>query len=75
MKLTPMPGDDAGRLYIPLSSGPATLYLNGRAVDGTWEVVDGMGVSFISDAGQRVDLAKLRTWVVLSPNYGTRAER
>jgi hypothetical protein len=34
-----------------------------------------MGVSFISDAGQRVDLAKLRTWVVLSPNYGTRAER
>jgi len=75
IQAVPLPGDDAGRLYIPLSSGPATLYLNGRAVDGTWEVVDGMGVSFISDAGQRVDLAKLRTWVVLSPNYGTRAER
>ncbi|HZW27413.1 MAG TPA: DUF3048 domain-containing protein [Trueperaceae bacterium] len=75
IEVVPIPGDDAGRLYIPIRSGPATLYLNGRAVDGTWEVVDGFGVSFVSDAGQRVDLAKLRTWVVLSPNYETRAER
>lgn len=71
----PIPGDDAGRLYIPIRAGPATLYLQGRAVDGTWEVVDGVGVTFISEAGQRVDLAGLRTWVVLSPNYETRAER
>ncbi len=75
VQVVPIPDDDAGRLYIPMRSGAATLYLNGRAVDGTWEVVDGVGVSFVSDAGQRVDLAKLRTWVVLGQNYQTRVER
>ncbi len=75
IQAVPIPDDDAGRLYIPVRSGPATLYLNGKAVDGTWDVVDGSGITFISDSGQRVDLAKLRTWAVLSPNYETRTER
>ncbi len=75
IQVAPIPDDDAGRLYIPLEGGPATLYLSGRAVDGTWEVVDGSGIGFVSESGQRVDLAGYRTWVVLSPNFETRAER
>jgi hypothetical protein len=75
IQVAPIPDDDAGRLYIPLEGGPATLYLSGRAVDGTWEVVDGSGIGFVSESGQRIDLAGYRTWVVLSPNYETRAER
>ncbi|HLV12574.1 MAG TPA: DUF3048 domain-containing protein [Trueperaceae bacterium] len=75
IQAVPIPDDDAGRLYVPLRSGPATLYLAGRAVDGTWDVVDGVGITFVSESGQLVDLAKLRTWTVLSPNYDTRVER
>jgi len=70
----PIPDDDAGRLYIPIRSGPATLYLEGRAVTGSWDVLDGTGITFISDAGVRVDLANLRTWTVLTPNYAERVE-
>lgn len=74
IQVVPIPDDDAGRLYIPVRSGAATLYLNGKAVDGMWDVADGVGVTFVSDAGQRVDLARLRTWVVLNPSYETRTE-
>ena len=70
----PIPDDNAGRLYIPIRSGAATLYLAGRAVTGSWDVLDGTGLTFISDQGVRVDLSNLRTWAVLTPNYQDRAE-
>lgn len=70
----PIPDDEAGRLYIPIRSGAATLYLEGRAVAGTWDVIDGTGITFISEEGVRVDLANLRTWAVLTPNYAERVE-
>lgn len=70
----PLPDDDAGRLYIPIRSGAATLYLAGRAVSGSWDVIDGTGITFISDQGVRVDLSNLRTWAVMTPNYDERVE-
>ncbi|HZJ08396.1 MAG TPA: DUF3048 domain-containing protein [Trueperaceae bacterium] len=70
----PIPDDEAGRLYIPIRGGRASLYLEGRVVTGSWEIIDGTGLTFVSDAGVRVDLANLRTWVVLSPSYEERVE-
>ncbi|NLG07676.1 MAG: DUF3048 domain-containing protein [Deinococcales bacterium] len=69
------PGDTAGRLYIPLDGGDATLYLRGRAVRGSWLVSDGDGIRFRTADGELVDLAPYRTWVMLTPTYDTRVER
>ncbi len=71
----PIPDDNAGRLYIPLRQGRATLYLEGRAEAGYWDSVDGRGVVFSTLAGEIVDLSKLRTWVVLTPDFDGRAEQ
>ena len=68
-----IPGDSEGRLNIPMNGGPATLYANGRAIDGRWELRAGVGVGFVGPDGA-VDLTPYRTWVVLSPGYATRAE-
>jgi hypothetical protein len=70
----PLPGDDAGRLYIPLEGGPATLYLRGKAERGSWELADGSGLRFRTAGGDLVDLAPFRTWVMLTPTYADRAE-
>lgn len=70
-----LPGDTEGRLYIPLQAGEATLYLKGRAERGTWFVGQGVGVSFRTDAGEVVDLAPFRTWVMLTPTYDSRVEQ
>lgn len=69
-----IPGDDAGRLYIPIEGGEATLYLEGVAERGTWEISDGSGIRFRTAAGALVDLAPFRTWVMLTPTYGSRTE-
>ncbi len=69
-----IPGDEAGRLYIPLEGGPATFYLEGSAERGTWELADGSGVRFRTEAGDLVDLAPFRTWVLLTPTYESRSE-
>ncbi len=69
-----IPGDDAGRLYIPLEGGPATFYFEGVAERGTWEISDGNGIRFKTLAGNLIDLAPFRTWVMLTPTYGSRAE-
>ncbi len=71
----PLPDDNAGRLYIPLESGDATLYLKGRAQRGTWFVSQGVGVSFKTLEGEVVDLAPFRTWAMLTPTYETRTEQ
>lgn len=65
----PFPNDTAGRLSIPIRGGEATLFLRGRSVQGWWEPVDGVGVRFLSDEAEVVDLTPFKTWVVLSPNY------
>jgi len=70
----PLPDDTAGRLYIPIRSGPATLYLEGKSVAGTWDVLPGSGVTFYALDGMRVDLSNLRTWTILTPNYDSRSE-
>jgi len=71
----PFPNDPEGRLSIPLRGGPATLYLGGRAVAGRWELRDALGVRFVTDAGEAVDLAPFKTWVALTPAYADRATR
>ncbi|MDZ7705965.1 MAG: DUF3048 domain-containing protein [Trueperaceae bacterium] len=61
----PIPGDEAGRLYIPLSGGTATLYVNGRAVPGRWNPSGGF--QFIAEGGEMVDLAAFKYWVLFAP--------
>jgi hypothetical protein len=68
----PFPNDPEGRLSIPLRGGEATLYLAGQAVAGRWELRDAIGVRFVSDDGEVVDLAPFKTWVALSPGYTAR---
>lgn len=70
----PIPGDSAGRLYIPLEGGEATFYLEGAAERGTWELADGVGIRFRDASGTLVDLAPFRTWVLLTPTYDSRVE-
>lgn len=69
----PYPDDPAGRLYIPLDGGRATLYLLGRAIDGTWTVSEGIG--FRADDGTDVDLRPFKTWIAFTPTYEGRTER
>ncbi|MEM7737535.1 MAG: DUF3048 domain-containing protein [Deinococcota bacterium] len=64
---TPYPDDPEGRLYIPMSSGEATLFLRGRQIPGRWQLSS--GVSFQSDAGEVIDLAPFKHWVVFAPTY------
>ncbi len=68
------PNDTEGRLSVSLQGGPATLYLNGRAVDGRWELRDPTGVFFFTEGGEMVDLAPFKTWIALTPAYGDRVE-
>jgi hypothetical protein len=70
----PFPNDPEGRLSVALRGGPATLYLNGRALTGRWELRDGIGVFFVSDGGEVVDLAPFKVWVALTPAYAERGE-
>jgi len=70
----PFPNDPEGRLSVALRGGPATLYLNGRALVGRWELRDAAGVFFVADDGAVVDLAPFKTWVALTPAYGERGE-
>ena len=69
----PFPNDPAGRLYVPLDGGPATLYVRGRAVDGRWSMDE--GVRFHTADGEDLDLRPFKTWMVFAPTYDTRVER
>ncbi|MFU8887812.1 MAG: DUF3048 domain-containing protein [Trueperaceae bacterium] len=70
----PFPNDPEGRLSVSLRGGPATLYANGRALTGRWELRDATGVFFVGEGGEVVDLAPFKTWVALTPAYGERGE-
>jgi hypothetical protein len=63
-----IPNDAEGRLYIPLRGGPATLFVRGAAVQGTWSLDAGQGVRFATPTGG-VDLAPFKLWVVYAPRY------
>jgi hypothetical protein len=63
----PLPNDDAGRLYIPLRGGPATLLLRGSVVEGSWRQ-DG-GVRFFDGDGVESVLDPCKTWIALTPVY------
>ena len=61
----PIPGDTAGRLYIPLEASRATLYLRGKAIEGRWDPEG--GVRFVTSLGEQIDLTPFKTWVVFTP--------
>lgn len=65
-----IPGDAAGRLYVAMQGGEGTLFVRGKAVDGTWSLSPGRGVTFATSEGA-VDLAPFKLWVVYAPNYAT----
>lgn len=71
-----IPDDPAGRLYIPLRGGEATLHLRGRAISGRWLPAQdgGRGVTFVDSGGRPVDLRPFRIWLLFAPGYAQVAE-
>ncbi len=65
IEAVPVPGDTEGRLYIPMRGGTATLYLNGKAIKGRWDIAN--GIRFTSSLGEIIDLAPFKTWVAYAP--------
>ena len=65
IKATPIPGDAEGRLYIPLSGGPATLYIRGKKLAGHWSPKGGL--EFSNTSGEIIDLSPYKLWVVYAP--------
>ncbi len=61
----PIPGDSAGRLYVPVSGGEAWLLWRGTVQRGTWSV-DG-GLRFSDEQGRQVVLEALVTWAAFVP--------
>jgi hypothetical protein len=62
-----IPDDTAGRLYIPLESSRATLYVRGKAIEGNWS--PNGGVTFTTSLGEVIDLTPFKTWVLFTPTY------
>jgi hypothetical protein len=62
-----IPDDTAGRLYIPLESSRATLYVRGKAIEGNWS--PNGGITFTSSLGEVIDLTPFKTWVLFTPTY------
>lgn len=60
-----IPGDPAGRLYVPVNGGPALLLWRGSVQEGRWSV-DG-GIRFEDAEGRRVSLEALTTWAAFVP--------
>ena len=61
----PIPGDTAGRLYVPVSGGEAWLLWRGTVQRGNWSV-DG-GLRFSDEQGRQVVLEALATWAAFVP--------
>lgn len=61
----PYPDDPEGRLYLPYSGGPATLYLRGKAVAGSWTPEGGF--AFTTERGDPVDLRPFKAWLLFTP--------
>jgi len=65
----PVPGDNEGRLFIPVNGGSAKLLWRGRVQEGSWSV-DG-GLRFTDLSGRRVSLEALVTWAAFVPQSAT----
>jgi hypothetical protein len=63
----PLPNDPAGRLYIPMRGGKATLYLHGKQLPGSWS--DQGGFSFVGPGGKPIDLTPFKVWVLFAPQW------
>jgi len=63
----PYPDDPAGRLYLPLDGGEATLYMDGKAVPGRWNPTGGF--QFVTEGDQVVDLTPFKHWILYVPEY------
>jgi hypothetical protein len=61
----PLPGDTAGRLYVPVTGGEGWLLWRGTVQRGTWSV-DG-GLRFSDEQGRQVALEALVTWAAFVP--------
>ncbi len=59
-----IPGDNAGRLYVSLSGGSATLYIHGKEVQGRWSRKNGF--SFSDSSGKKIDLTPFKHWVIFT---------
>jgi len=59
--------DPAGRLYLPLDGGEATLYMDGKAVPGRWNPTGGF--QFVTEGGEVVDLTPFKHWILYVPEY------
>jgi len=74
-EVTAMVSDDVGRLAIALDGGgPATMYLEGRALDGRWTLHHATGIGFVQENAGAVDLTPYRIWIALTPAYARRIE-
>lgn len=69
----PIPGDTAGRLYIPVRGGPARLLWRGAVQEGAWSV-DG-GLRFTGVDGAEVSLEAIVTWAAFVPGSAEVAVR
>jgi Protein of unknown function (DUF3048) N-terminal domain/Protein of unknown function (DUF3048) C-terminal domain len=67
IKVQEISDDPAGRLYIPLESSRATLYVRGKAIEGNWS--PNGGVKFTTSLGEIIDLTPFKTWVLFTPTY------
>jgi hypothetical protein len=62
-----IPQDPAGRLYVAVEGGPATLLWRGTVQHGRWSV-DG-GLRFVANDGSEVSLEAMMTWAAFLPPW------
>ena len=62
-----IPQDPAGRLYVAVEGGPATLLWRGTVQHGRWSV-DG-GLRFVAHDGTEVSLEAMMTWAAFLPPW------
>jgi Protein of unknown function (DUF3048) N-terminal domain/Protein of unknown function (DUF3048) C-terminal domain len=67
IKVQEISDDPAGRLYIPIESSRATLYVRGKAIEGNWS--PNGGIKFTTSLGEPIDLTPFKTWVLFTPTY------
>jgi hypothetical protein len=60
-----IPGDSAGRLYVPVAGGDAWLFWRGTVQRGSWSVEGGL--RFRDEQGRQVALEALTTWAAFVP--------
>jgi hypothetical protein len=62
-----IPQDPAGRLYVAVEGGPATLLWRGTVQHGRWSVNGGL--RFVANDGTEVSLEAMMTWAAFLPPW------